>query len=154
MRWISAFLSGLIFGGGLGIAGMTQPAKVQAFLDLTGRWDPSLAFVMVGAIGVYAVALRLILRRKTPIFGERFDLPSLRAIDARLVGGAALFGVGWGMAGYCPGPAVVNLATGSQHALGFFAAMVVGMVIVNLFDRRSNEAMDPPLSIPAPQEAP
>lgn len=155
MKWLSALVSGLVFGVGLGIAGMTQPEKVRGFLDVTGDWDPSLALVMVGAIGVHAVALRLILRRNRPLFDATFDMPPVRRIDPRLVLGAALFGVGWGMAGYCPGPAIVNLATAGQHAIAFAAAMAAGMVLMNVMSPGKSVAATPTASPVAPTtEAP
>ncbi len=117
---------GLLFGAGLVIAGMTDPRKVRAFLDVTGRWDPSLALVMVGAIGVHFVLLRLVLRRPHPVFGETFQLPKKRRVDASLVVGAAIFGVGWGISGVCPGPGVVDAAGGSAYAIVFAAAMAIG----------------------------
>lgn len=125
-----AFVSGLLFALGLALGGMTNPAKVIAFLDVFGQWDPSLAFVMVGAIAVYAPAFRLTTRRPTPLFGSRFELPTRRDIDVPLVLGATLFGVGWGLSGYCPGPAVVGLASFGRGALVFGAAMFAGMAIM------------------------
>lgn len=123
-----ALVAGLIFGAGLGLSGMTKPAKVIGFLDLTGRWDASLAFVMVGAIGVYAIASRLILRRAAPLEDDRFHLPTSSAIDARLLVGAALFGIGWGIAGYCPGPVIVGLGSKQMAPLVFVGAMLLGML--------------------------
>ena len=126
-------VAGAIFGLGLVVSGMSNPAKVIGFLDITGDWDPTLAFVMGGAILVAFPAFRLVFRLKRPVLAERFDLPEKTAVDARLVGGSALFGVGWGLSGFCPGPAVVALvpavASGIWPVLAFFAAMVVGMAI-------------------------
>jgi uncharacterized membrane protein YedE/YeeE len=128
-----AFLSGLIFALGLGISGMTRPAKVLAFLDVTGAWDASLAFVMLGAIGVTAVACRLVLRRAGPVLGGVFQLPRRRDVDRRLLLGAAIFGVGWGLAGYCPGPGLVSLANDhAGSALAFVAAMLAGQAVLHL----------------------
>jgi uncharacterized membrane protein YedE/YeeE len=127
---IVALLAGLLFGAGLVIAGMTNPAKVTAFLDVTGRWDPSLALVMVGAIGVHFVLLRLILRRPRPIFASAFDLPRRTRVDVPLVIGAALFGVGWGLGGVCPGPGIVDAASGSAYALVFMVTMALGVLAV------------------------
>jgi uncharacterized membrane protein YedE/YeeE len=125
------FAIGLVFGLGLIVSGMSNPAKVLNFLDLaaipTGGWDPSLAFVMVGAIAVAAVGFRLVLRRKRPLFAERFHLPSATDIDTRVIAGPAIFGIGWGLAGFCPGPAFTALGTGGTAALLFVAAMLVGM---------------------------
>lgn len=126
---IAALVSGLLFGAGLVLAGMTSPSKVTAFLDLFGRWDPSLAFVMIGAIGVHALLLRPILRLRNPLFSSSFHLPQKTSIDSRLLAGAALFGVGWGLGGVCPGPGLVDAASGSGYALVFVAAMTAGMLI-------------------------
>ncbi|HVK82936.1 MAG TPA: YeeE/YedE family protein [Kofleriaceae bacterium] len=123
-----AAVAGVLFGAGLLLSGMTQPARVIGFLDPTGAWDPTLAFVMGGAIAVYAVAHRLILRRSgAPWFELRFHVPERRALDLQLVVGAALFGIGWGLAGMCPGPGIVAAAAGSMDALVFVVAMLVGM---------------------------
>lgn len=127
MAQLTAFLAGLLFAAGLGVGGMTQPAKVVGFLDIAGNWDPSLALVMLGAIVVHATAVRGILRRRAPLFGARFALPTRRDVDARLVAGAALFGAGWGLVGYCPGPAVTALGGGVPVAAVFVPAMVAGM---------------------------
>jgi uncharacterized membrane protein YedE/YeeE len=132
MNAIAAFFAGLIFAIGLGAGGMTQPAKVLAFLDVAGNWDPSLAFVMAGAIAVYAPVARWALRRPAPLCTERFQVPARRDLDAALVGGAVLFGIGWGLAGYCPGPAVVSLASASSGTVLFVAAMLVGMTLERL----------------------
>lgn len=132
---ICALAAGALFGLGLGVSGMTLPAKVKGFLDVTGDWDPTLVMVMVGAIAVHFVLLRLILRRRAPLFATRFHVPTRRDIDLRLVFGAALFGVGWGLSGQCPGPALTNLATGTPTALVFVAALAVGMVIQRRMDR-------------------
>ncbi len=121
-----ALFSGLLLGVGLVVAGMTDPGKVIAFLDVSGRWDPSLALVMVGAIGVHFVLLRRILRRPRPLFERTFEAPPRTGIDGRLVLGAALFGVGWGLGGVCPGPGIVDAASGSAYALVFTAAMALG----------------------------
>lgn len=136
----TAFVAGVLFAVGLALAGMTKPSKVQAFLDLGGHWDPSLAFVMGGAVCVHFVAYRLIRRRPAPLFDTLFHVPSLNQIDARLVGGAAIFGVGWGLGGFCPGPAIVSAGSGMTSALVFVAAMVVGMGIERLFSRSPQEA--------------
>ncbi len=104
------FVGGFVFALGLGISGMTDADKVLGFLNLAGDWDPALAFVMVGAIGVHLILYRLIVRRPSPLFGDRFHLPTRRDISPRLLTGAAIFGVGWGMGGFCPGPGLVSLA--------------------------------------------
>jgi hypothetical protein len=121
-------LAGLLFGVGLALSGMTNPAKVIGFLDLFGRWDPSLALVMVGAIGVHFVLLRRILRRPGPRFEAAFRAPKAAGIDGRLVLGAAVFGVGWGLGGVCPGPGIVDAGAGSAYALVFTACMALGVV--------------------------
>lgn len=130
-----ALLAGVIFGFGLVLSGMTNPAKVLGFLDVTGRWDPTLAVVMGSALLVTLPAFRLILKRGTPLLAERFELPVKRVVDARLIGGSVLFGIGWGLAGFCPGPAITALASIAMSALGFVAAMIAGMVIHDRFLR-------------------
>jgi uncharacterized membrane protein YedE/YeeE len=127
---LAAAAAGALFGAGLLIAGMTQPARVVGFLDPVHGWDPSLGFVMLGAVAVYAVALRAIRRRRaSPWFDTTFHLPTRRDLDLPLVLGAAIFGVGWGLAGLCPGPALVSAASGAPHALAFVAAMLAGMAL-------------------------
>jgi len=133
MRNVVAVVAGFVFAVGLAIGGMTKPAKVVGFLDFTGRWDASLLFVMAGAVAVHFVLYRLILKRKTPIFDEKFHLPTRRDLDGRLLVGAALFGLGWGLGGFCPGPALTGIASGA-NALVFVAAMLVAMW---LFDVRA-----------------
>jgi uncharacterized membrane protein YedE/YeeE len=130
-----ALLSGILFGAGLVVSGMTQPQKVIGFLDLFGAWDLSLAFVMVGAIGVHLVAYRFIRGRRSPFFGSAWSLPTRRDIDLKLIVGAALFGVGWGIAGYCPGPSITSLATGARSVLVFVAAMLIGMWLAARLER-------------------
>jgi len=128
MALVLAGVAGALFGAGLVVSGMTQPARVIGFLALSRRWDPSLGFVMLGAVTVYAVLVRWIPRRRAdPWFDAAFHLPTRREIDRRLVVGAALFGVGWGLGGLCPGPGIVAAASGSVPALAFVAAMLVGM---------------------------
>ena len=124
---VVAFVAGVTFAIGLGISGMTQPAKVIAFLDVAGAWDPSLAFVMLGAIGVHLVFARRVQSAAAPRFAPAFSLPLATGIDRRLLLGAALFGIGWGIAGFCPGPAVVSVVTLAPTAIAFVAAMLVGM---------------------------
>lgn len=127
MRVIIAALSGGIFSAGLLISGMANPAKVANFLDVFGSWDPSLAFVMMGAIAVTFPAFRLIKGDSKPIAADSFDLPTRKDIDKPLVLGASLFGIGWGLSGYCPGPAVVSLVVSWQSMLVFFPPMLLGM---------------------------
>jgi uncharacterized membrane protein YedE/YeeE len=131
---IAAFVSGLIFALGLSLSGMTQPAKVTAFLDITGDWDPSLAFVMIGAILVHAVLYRLIRRRSSPLFTAGFAIPTRTEIDPRLVEGAALFGIGWGLGGFCPGPAVTALVSGQAAVVIFVIAMLAGMYLYKMVE--------------------
>jgi len=132
----ASFLAGLVFGLGLIVSGMANPAKVLGFLDLAGNWDPSLAFVMVGAIAVGAVAFGVANRRAVSLLGAEMRLPSARHIDRRLVLGSVVFGVGWGVAGFCPGPALVSLGMGEVKAFVFVAAMLAGMGVFELFERR------------------
>jgi uncharacterized membrane protein YedE/YeeE len=143
MSILVQFAIGLLFGLGLVVAGMSDPAKVLNFLDLatiaTGGWDASLAFVMAGAIAVTFTGFKLVLRRRRPIFGERFHLPTATKLDARIVAGPAIFGVGWGLAGFCPGPALTALTTGGAPAWLFAAAMVAGMAAARwLAERRGS----------------
>jgi uncharacterized protein len=126
---IVALFSGALFGLGLAVSGMMNPAKVIGFLDLAGEWDPTLAFVMGGALLVTIPAFRLILGRQRPILAGDFALPAESTLDARLLGGAALFGVGWGLSGFCPGPAVAALVTGLAPVVAFVAAMMAGMAL-------------------------
>ena len=126
MGLIAALVAGLIFGAGLIISGMTDPAKVQNFLDIAGQFDPSLAFVMVGAIAVTVVGYRFVLSRPAPLASPTFHLPTKTRIDTRLVVGAAIFGIGWGLAGFCPGPALVSLGIGSEGAQVFVLFMALG----------------------------
>jgi uncharacterized membrane protein YedE/YeeE len=123
-----AFVSGVLFAIGLGLAGMTNPAKVLAFLDVLGDWDPSLAFVMGGAIAVYAPVYRKLKGRDAPKFAERFHWPTAKDVDRRLIIGSILFGVGWGLGGLCPGPAVVAVTGGTVGISIFFVAMITGML--------------------------
>ncbi len=129
MRIFVALLSGMLFGVGLAVSGMINPAKVIGFLDFAGDWDPTLAFVMVGALLVSIPAFRWILSRPRPVLENTFDLPKKTAVDGRLLGGAALFGVGWGISGFCPGPAVAALVSGRSSVFVFMAAMLAGMAI-------------------------
>ena len=136
MRILMALITGLVFGIGLIVAGMTNPAKVLGFLDLAGRWDPSLALVMAGAILVALPAFRIAARRRQSLLGEPMRLPTATRIDRRLVLGSLAFGAGWGLAGFCPGPALASLATGAVQPLIFCAAMLAGMGIFELIERR------------------
>ena len=136
MTAFTSWLAGLVFGVGLIVSGMANPAKVLGFLDLGGAWDPSLALVMAGAIGVAAVAFALARKRTMSMLGGAMKLPGSRDIDRRLVIGSALFGMGWGLAGFCPGPGLVALGMGEQKALVFVVAMLAGMGIFELLERR------------------
>lgn len=127
-RVIPALVSGILFGAGLTLGGMTNPDRVRGFLDLFGRWDPTLVFVMGGAVLVMAIAWRVRARMLTPFFGDKFSLPDRSDLDAKLVAGSALFGMGWGIAGLCPGPAVAGLALGFWQPWLFVAAMLAGML--------------------------
>ena len=142
---VGAFLGGALFGVGLAIAGMTQPAKIVGFFDFFGSWDPSLAFVMLGAITVYTPVYRWAIRTwQRPIWAPAFSLPTREEIDGRLVLGSAIFGVGWGLGGYCPGPAFTSVGAGSQEAFMFGAAMLVGVGAYQFFTRiRENRTGGP-----------
>lgn len=131
---LAGFGVGILFALGLGISGMTQPDKVIAFLDVTGDWDPALAFVMGGALLVYTLAFRLITRRERPILARQFLIPTRRDINPPLLIGAALFGAGWGLGGFCPGPALASLVTGATPVLIFVGAMLGGMLLFKLYD--------------------
>ena len=129
---IAAFLCGLLFSIGLGISGMTQPHKVIGFLDVFGEWDLSLAFVMGGAVISYLLLQLWIQRRfSTPMLGEKFQIPSRKDLDRSLIFGALLFGLGWGLGGYCPGPAITSLGSGSVNAVLFVVAMGMGMLLAD-----------------------
>jgi hypothetical protein len=135
MHIVTAFIVGLIFGIGLIVAGMTDPAKVQGFLDLAGDWDPSLALVMGGAILVGFAAFRIAGTRERALLGDAMRLPTATHIDRRLVLGGLAFGAGWGLAGFCPGPALASLATGGAKVMIFTGAMVAGMVVFEVLER-------------------
>jgi uncharacterized membrane protein YedE/YeeE len=133
---LTAFFAGLIFGVGLLLAGMANPAKVLAFLDVAGAWDPSLALVMGGAIAVALVPLSWARNNKQSLLGAPMQLPTKRGLDARLIGGSLVFGIGWGIAGICPGPAVAILLTGHGQIIIFVLAMLAGMYLFSLLERR------------------
>jgi len=130
-----AFIVGLIFALGLGISGMTQPSKVIGFLDITGDWDPSLAFVMVGAIGVHALSYLVKQKREKPIFAPDFSIPTNTQLDKPLIIGAVLFGTGWGLGGFCPGPALVSLVSLSSEVLLFCGGMISGFICYKLLPK-------------------
>ncbi len=126
---ISAVIAGLLFGAGLALSGMNDTAKVQGFLDVAGNWDISLAFVMMGALAVALTAFPFIFRKRCPLVGNKFHLPAFKAVDKRLIIGAAIFGIGWGLIGYCPGPAVAAICYGYWQTLVFIASMLAGAFI-------------------------
>lgn len=138
--FLAAFISSLIFGLGLGVSGMTLPAKVIGFLDITGAWDPSLLAVMVGAISVHFVAFQLITKRKNPLVADKFQVPTRRDLDWKLIVGSAIFGAGWGLGGFCPGPALVGLVTGKSSVVIFVASMVAGIYLYKIFDSKILQA--------------
>ena len=142
-RNTSSFAGGLLFAIGLGVSGMTDANKVIGFLNLAGDWDPSLAFVMVGGIGVHMLFYRLVIRRPSPLFEPKFSVPTGSEISPQLVTGAALFGVGWGMGGFCPGPGLVSSVSLSSPAVLFVLFMTLGMVLNKVVARRSAAAVKP-----------
>jgi uncharacterized membrane protein YedE/YeeE len=127
---VAGLLTGLLFGLGLCLSGMTDPAVILGFLDIAGDWNPTLLFVMAGGVVVTFFGYRLLVPKTRPLWANRFSLPAAKAIDAPLLAGAAIFGIGWGLAGYCPGPAVVSLASGRRGVLIFVLAMSAGMIFV------------------------
>lgn len=142
MKTVSAFLAGLLFSVGLIIGGMTLPINIVGFLDFFGEWRPALAFVMAGALGTYAALYPLVMKRRAPLFSLKFEIPSKKTIDRRLLVGAAVFGIGWGIAGFCPGPSIVALGTGAKEALVFFAAMMAGIVLYRVASQAGPSAGD------------
>jgi uncharacterized membrane protein YedE/YeeE len=148
-----AFAAGVVFALGLGVSGMTNPEKILGFLDVTGAWDPSLAFVMVGAIGVHALPAQWARRAARPLWARSFAFSLRTAIDPALVAGSILFGLGWGAAGYCPGPAIVDLAVPTPSRVAFVLAMLAGIAATGLARRfvSSSPAAAPPSSASAPQ---
>ena len=142
-RLVVAYIAGLLFALGLGISGMTHPSKVLAFLDVAGAWDPSLALVMGGGVLVNLVFFRLALRQGAPLFDTSFSLPAKAGIDAPLLTGAALFGVGWGLGGFCPGPALVSAVTGAAPVVAFVVAMLAAMALYDRAVARRVPALTP-----------
>ena len=136
---LATFLIGVLFALGLGLSGMTQPQKVLAFLNLRGNWDPSLLFVLGGAVVTYFFSFILIRKRGAPMLTEKFSLPTKRTIDRNLVFGSVLFGIGWGVAGFCPGPALAMLVTGNHSILVFVLSMTVGMFVFESLSSRFSE---------------
>ena len=141
MQALASFLCGLIFGSGLMISGMTQPAKVLGFLDVFGHWDPTLAFVMAGALAISSVGYALARRQIRPVIAAQHFWPKRTDIDRSLVVGSMLFGIGWGLVGLCPGPALENLASISPRVFVFVIAMIAGMVTLDLWQRRAPPAI-------------
>lgn len=135
MRALIALISGIVFGIGLTVADMTNPAKVQNFLDLMGIWDPSLIFVMGGGVIVALIGFRIVRGRERPLLAAKFYLPMAKHIDFRLITGSAIFGIGWGLSGFCPGPAVAGLAWGNPQVFMFVGAMVAGAILAKQFVR-------------------
>lgn len=136
MRSVVAFLVGILFAIGLGVSGMTRPDIVRGFLDVTGEWDWRLMGVMIGAIGVHMIAFRLITKRASPILDLKFQLPTKKDLDYRLIVGAMIFGIGWGWSGICPGPAIVSLASGNAVFVLFIISMLIGMKTFQLLDSK------------------
>jgi len=144
LRIVASLVAGVLFGFGLSLSGMLNPARVQGFLDVFGNWDPSLAFVLGGAVMVAFIGVALSRRMKRPAFDASFHLPRDTGIDSRLVAGSAIFGLGWGLAGFCPGPAVASLSLGLWQTALFVAAMLAGMVAHDRFYRPRHTAGDAP----------
>ncbi|MCC5883111.1 MAG: YeeE/YedE family protein [Halomonas sp.] len=136
MKTLMGYIAGLLFGLGLALAGMTDPARVLGFLDIFGAWDPTLMFVLGGAVVTTFIGYRQVFRRERPVMGETFQLPTRQDLDARLIGGAALFGVGWGLSGYCPGPAIASIAGLTAPLFAMLVAMVAGWFLARAIPAR------------------
>ncbi|WP_240721706.1 DUF6691 family protein [Halomonas marinisediminis] len=136
MKTVAGYIAGLIFGLGLAVSGMTDPSRVLGFLDLFGAWDPTLMFVLGGAVVTNFIGYRLVLRRPNPLFAERFQLPTRQDLDARLIGGSALFGIGWGLSGYCPGPAIASVGGLTAPLVAMLVAMVAGWFLARAIPAR------------------
>ncbi|WP_444677057.1 DUF6691 family protein [Halomonas sp. E19] len=136
MKTVMGYIAGLLFGLGLALAGMTDPARVLGFLDLFGAWDPTLMFVLGGAVVTTFIGYRLVFRQERPMFGETFQLPTRQDLDGRLIGGAALFGIGWGLSGYCPGPAIASVAGLTAPLLAMLVTMVAGWFLARAIPAR------------------
>ncbi|MCE0733002.1 YeeE/YedE family protein [Halomonas sp. G15] len=137
MKTLMGYIAGLIFGLGLAVSGMTDPARVLGFLDLAGAWDPTLMFVLGGAVVTNFIGYRLVFKRPNPIYAEAFQLPTRQDLDARLIGGSALFGIGWGLSGYCPGPAIASIAGLTLPLVAMLVAMVAGWFLARAIPARS-----------------
>ncbi|MCR9137545.1 MAG: YeeE/YedE family protein [Alphaproteobacteria bacterium] len=144
MRLISTYLIGLVFGIGISISGMADPAKVLNFFDLFGTWDPSLAFVMGGGLLVTYFGYRFVFRQSAPVFETAFIVPKSKRVDLRLLGGSAVFGIGWGIAGFCPGGVLPVIGTGRPDVLVFVASLIAGMLVARLFNRPAMPVMQKP----------
>lgn len=144
LKPLSAFGCGLLFGIGLALSGMTRPQKVLGFLDVTGKWDGSLLFVLGGAVVTAMIAFRPILKRNAPLLGERLELPKEAPVDLKLIVGAAMFGVGWGVAGYCPGPAIALLAQPNIEAAYFLPSMIAGWGLYSFIRSKPGSSLDKP----------
>ena len=136
MKNFTFWIAGILFGSGLTLSGMLNPSKVQSFLNIFGIWDPSLAFVMVGGIIMALIGYNLVFKMEKPIFSEEFNIPALSHIDQKLIGGSALFGVGWGIGGLCPGPSIAILSTNFYPAIIFTGSMCVGLYLGRWFESR------------------
>ncbi|MBA2778445.1 DUF6691 family protein [Billgrantia kenyensis] len=136
MKSVMGYIAGLLFGLGLALAGMTDPARVLGFLDIFGAWDPTLMFVLGGAVVTTFIGYRLVFRRERPMLGETFQLPTRQDLDVRLIGGSALFGIGWGLSGYCPGPAVASIAGLTAPLFAMLIAMVAGWFLARAIPAR------------------
>jgi len=143
---LAGLVAGTLFGAGLGLSGMTDPAVVLGFLDVAGDWNPALAFVMTGALAVTFIGYRLAWRRPTPLWAPKFQRPSATRLDAPLLGGAALFGVGWGIAGWCPGPALASLSAATGPLLAFLVAMLAGLAVARVVRSGQGTAASPAVS--------
>lgn len=137
MNRIAVLISGLLFGAGLTISGMVNPMKILNFLDLSGNFDPTLIFVMGGGLLVTMIGYQILFRQPKPLFADQFQIPTLKQIDLRLVGGAVLFGIGWGLSGFCPGPAIASLVFGHVESFVFVAAMAIGMLLTRLLPAKA-----------------
>lgn len=140
MRLLSALASGLLFGVGLALSGLMNPARVLGFLDITGRWDPTLVFVLGGAVAVSALGYAVSRRLAKPVFARRFEIPTAQTLDATLLLGAGIFGVGWGLVGFCPGPALASLSLGLPKSYVFVLAMLAGMILHGAYARMRRPA--------------
>lgn len=136
MKTVMGYIAGLLFGLGLALAGMTDPARVLGFLDLFGAWDPTLMFVLGGAVVTTFIGYRFVFRQERPMIGETFQLPTRQDLDGRLIGGAALFGIGWGLSGYCPGPAIASIAGLTAPLVAMLIAMVAGWFVARAIPAR------------------